>query len=45
LCTPHIGYVEHDGYEWLFGGIFDQILAFIAGKPVNMVNPEALQRV
>jgi len=42
VCTPHIGYVEHAGYERIFSNIFDQILAFAAGKPVNAVNPEAL---
>lgn len=44
VCTPHIGYVEHAGYERIFGNIFDQILAYAAGKPVNIVNPEALTR-
>lgn len=44
LCTPHIGYVERAGYERIFGNIFDQILAFASGKPVNVVNPEALSR-
>jgi len=42
VCTPHIGYVERDGYEAAFGAIFDQVLAYAAGKPVNMINPEAL---
>ncbi|MDH5343012.1 MAG: D-2-hydroxyacid dehydrogenase family protein [Betaproteobacteria bacterium] len=44
VCTPHIGYVEHAGYERIFGNIFDQILAYAAGKPVNIINPEALTR-
>jgi D-3-phosphoglycerate dehydrogenase len=43
VCTPHLGYVALDGYERIFGAAFDQILAFIAGKPFNMVNPEALK--
>lgn len=43
VCTPHIGYVEHAGYERIFGNIFDQILAFADGKPVNVVNPDALE--
>ena len=41
VCTPHIGYVERDGYESAFGIIFDQVLAYAAGKPINVVNPEA----
>ncbi len=44
LCTPHIGYVERAGYERIFGNIFEQISAYAAGKPVNVVNPEALRR-
>jgi D-3-phosphoglycerate dehydrogenase / 2-oxoglutarate reductase len=44
LCTPHIGYVERAGYERIFGSIFDQIIAYAGGKPVNVINPDALQR-
>jgi D-3-phosphoglycerate dehydrogenase len=44
VCLPHLGYVERDGLEYQFGLIFDQILAFAAGKPINVVNPEALER-
>jgi len=43
VCTPHIGYVERDGYESQFSDIFDQILAHLAGKPSNVVNPEVLE--
>ena len=44
LCTPHLGYVERDGYEQAFSSIFDQILAYGAGKPVNVVNPDVLKK-
>ena len=44
LATPHIGYVEKDSYEAYFGAAFDNLLAFAAGSPVNVVNPEALGR-
>ena len=43
LCAPHLGYVERDYYEALLGTAVDQILAFAAGHPVNVVNPEVLQ--
>jgi D-3-phosphoglycerate dehydrogenase len=43
LCTPHIGYVELEAYEHDFNEAFDSILAFIAGQPVNLVNPQALR--
>lgn len=43
VCTPHLGYVERNAYESQFSEIFDQILAYLAGKPVNVVNPELLE--
>jgi len=42
VCTPHIGYVTRDEYEIQFSDIFDQITAYCAGKPINVVNPECL---
>jgi D-3-phosphoglycerate dehydrogenase len=44
VCTPHIGYVTHEEYELQFADIFDQIAAYAAGRPTNVVNPEALAR-
>ena len=44
VATPHIGYVERDGMETAFSAIFEQVLAYAAGKPINVVNPEALAR-
>lgn len=44
LCTPHIGYVEYDALESHFNEKFDQILAYLDGKPINVVNPEVLTR-
>ncbi len=43
LCTPHLGYVTKDEYQIQFTDIFDQILAFIDGAPINVINPEALE--
>jgi D-3-phosphoglycerate dehydrogenase / 2-oxoglutarate reductase len=43
ICTPHIGYVEKDTYEDFFGTAFENVLAFAAGQPINVVNPEALK--
>ena len=42
VCTPHIGYVGRDEFEVQFTDIFDQILAYAAGKPINVINPEVL---
>ena len=42
VCTPHIGYVTRDEYELQFTDIFDQILAYADGHPINVVNPAVL---
>lgn len=38
ICTPHIGYVTREEYETQFSDIFDQIVAYAAGTPINVVN-------
>ncbi len=45
VATPHIGYVTRDEYELQFADIFDQITAYAAGAPINVVNPDVLERV
>jgi len=42
VCLPHLGYVEQDGLEGMFSTIFDQMLAYAGGKPINVSNPEVL---
>jgi D-3-phosphoglycerate dehydrogenase len=42
VCTPHIGYVTREEYQAQFTDIFDQIDAYAAGKPINVVNPDVL---
>jgi D-3-phosphoglycerate dehydrogenase / 2-oxoglutarate reductase len=42
ICTPHLGYVTREEYETQFIDIFDQILAYAAGKPINVINTEVL---
>jgi D-3-phosphoglycerate dehydrogenase len=44
VATPHIGYVTRDEYEIQFTDIFDQIVAFAKGAPINVVNPDALKK-
>jgi D-3-phosphoglycerate dehydrogenase len=43
VCTPHLGYVSRDEYELQFADIFEQINAYAAGAPINVVNPEVLK--
>jgi D-3-phosphoglycerate dehydrogenase len=45
VCTPHIGYVTRDEYELQFSDVFDQITAYAAGTPINVVNPGSLERL
>jgi D-3-phosphoglycerate dehydrogenase / 2-oxoglutarate reductase len=43
LALPHLGYVERDGLEHQFRTIFDQVVAYAAGKPINVQNPEVVK--
>lgn len=42
VATPHVGYVTRDEYETQFSDIFDQIIAYAGGTPINVVNPDVL---
>lgn len=42
VCTPHIGYVERNGYELYFGKAFENALNYINGSPTLIANPEVL---
>jgi D-3-phosphoglycerate dehydrogenase / 2-oxoglutarate reductase len=42
VCTPHIGYVTHEEWDLQFTDVFDQINAYEAGSPINVVNPDVL---
>lgn len=44
LCTPHLGFVERDNYEFAYGNAFDQIVAFAEGSPINVHNPDVLKK-
>lgn len=42
IATPHIGYVTRENLDSQYNEIYDQILAWHAGNPINVVNPEVL---
>jgi D-3-phosphoglycerate dehydrogenase / 2-oxoglutarate reductase len=44
LCVPHLGYNDREGFERFYSSAVDQLLAFAAGKPINVLNPEALAK-
>ena len=39
--TPHIGFVTEDEFDLQFSDIYDQIVAYAEGRPINIINPEA----
>ena len=43
VCAPHLGYVVRYGLVHMFSTIFDQVLAYANGKPINVGNPEVLK--
>jgi D-3-phosphoglycerate dehydrogenase / 2-oxoglutarate reductase len=42
VCTPHLGYVETENYSSIYSTAVDNIVAFIGGRPINVLNPEVL---
>jgi phosphoglycerate dehydrogenase-like enzyme len=37
VLTPHLGYVATQNYRAYFGGVVDDIRAFLDGKPVRVL--------
>ncbi len=42
ICTPHLGYVTRESYEEYYAVVVDDLVNFAAGKPSNVLNPDAL---
>ena len=42
VATHHLGYVEKSSYELYFGAAFRNLVAYAAGAPEHVVNPQAL---
>ncbi len=45
VLTPHLGYSTGAAFQQFYGESLENIEAFLAGKPIRMVNPEALTKV
>ncbi|MCZ6452511.1 MAG: D-2-hydroxyacid dehydrogenase family protein [Deltaproteobacteria bacterium] len=43
VLAPHLGFVSVENYERSFSGAIDNILSYLDGNPINVVNPEAAQ--
>jgi D-3-phosphoglycerate dehydrogenase len=41
--VPHLGYVVEDSYRHFYAGTIEDIEAWLDGKPINVINPEALK--
>ena len=39
ILTPHIGYVTEDSYRMFFGGIVENLEAWLAGQPIRILSP------
>lgn len=44
ICTPHLGYVTWETYELYYSEVVNNILAYIAGTPAHVMNPDVLQK-
>ncbi|MDW9378698.1 D-2-hydroxyacid dehydrogenase family protein [Chryseobacterium sp. JV558] len=42
ICTPHLGYVEQNGYELYFSKAFENVINYINGTPSHIANPQVL---
>lgn len=43
ICTPHLGYATESTFESFYNKAIDSLLAYAAGSPINVLNPEALK--
>lgn len=41
IATPHIGFVTEEEFELQFADVFDQVNAYAAGQPINLVTPSS----
>jgi D-3-phosphoglycerate dehydrogenase len=42
--VPHLGYVVEESYRNFYAGTIEDIEAWLDGKPINVLNPEALKK-
>jgi phosphoglycerate dehydrogenase-like enzyme len=44
VLTPHLGYCTREVYEQFYRESIENVLAFLDGKPIRVVNPSSLER-
>jgi D-3-phosphoglycerate dehydrogenase len=37
--SPHLGYVHQDNYRVFYGDTVENVAAWLAGKPIRVINP------
>jgi len=42
--VPHLGYVVEESYHHFYDGTIKNVEAWLDGKPINVINPEALKK-
>lgn len=45
ICTPHLGGIVWETFEFMYGHAIDNILAFASNEPTHVYNPEVLARL
>lgn len=45
ICTPHLGGIVWETFEFMYGHAIDNILAFASHKPSHVFNPDVLARL
>ena len=45
VLTPHLGYGSADTFRQFYGESIENVLAFLDGTPIRVMNPEALAKV
>jgi phosphoglycerate dehydrogenase-like enzyme len=43
VLTPHLGYCTREVYKQFYAESIENVLAFLDGKPIKVLNPEALK--
>lgn len=44
VLTPHLGFATEEGLQAFYQPAMENILAFLDGKPTNLVNPDVLRK-
>jgi hypothetical protein len=42
--TPHLGYCKNEQCESIYGGAVSRLLAYADTQPLELINPEGLQK-